>query len=61
MYIYRERNVHGIERNVLTNRTFVTIYVRSTLHEKLIPENNRFKPVLITLCKKAVLRLKKTR
>ena len=30
--------MHGIERTILTNRTFVTIYVRSTLHQKLILE-----------------------
>ena len=34
------------------NRTFVTIYVLRTLHEKLISENNRFKSVLISLWKK---------
>ena len=34
------------------NRTFVTIYVLHTLHEKLISENNRFKSVLISLWKK---------
>ena len=41
-----------IEITILANTTFVTIYVGSTLHENSISENNRFKPVLITLCKK---------
>ena len=44
--------IHGIERTVLTKRTFVTICVHSILHEKLISENGRFEPVLIILCKK---------
>ena len=44
--------INGIERTILTNRTFVTIYVLRTLHEKLISENNRFKSVLISLSKK---------
>ena len=26
--------MHGIERNILKNRKFATLYVRSTLHEK---------------------------
>ena len=51
--------IPGIERTILTYTTFVTIYVRSTLHEKLISENNRFKPVLITLCKKNISGTKK--
>ena len=53
--------IHGRERTILTNRTFVTIYVLRTLHEKLNSENNRFKSVLISLCKKKkkILRLKK--
>ena len=44
--------MRDIKRTTLTNRTFGTIYVRSTLREKLISEINRSKPVLITLWKK---------
>ena len=44
--------MRDIKRATLTNRTFETIYVRSTLRQKLISEINRFKPVLITLWKK---------
>ena len=51
--------VDGVDRNILTIRKFVIIHVRSTLHEKLIMENNRFKPVLITICKKNSFAAKK--
>ena len=44
--------MHYIKRTISTNRTFETIYVRSTLCQKLFSEINRFKPILITLCKK---------